>query len=78
MIESQSVTLGSVVDLNPRESILPGASASYLEMAALPVNSRRHDAPRLRAAAGGARFRDGDTLFARITPCLETLSVRLK
>lgn len=63
--------LDEIVDLNPREALPKGVDAPYIEMAALPQNGRWHDAPVLREAGSGARFRDGDTLLARITPCLE-------
>jgi type I restriction enzyme, S subunit len=40
-------------------------------MASLPQNGRWFSDPIARPASSGARFRDGDTLLARITPCLE-------
>jgi type I restriction enzyme S subunit len=40
-------------------------------MAALSGSQRLHDAPISRVVSSGSRFRDGDTLLARITPCLE-------
>ncbi len=63
--------LDEVVDFNPRETLPKGRDAPYIEMAALPQNDRWHLPPVLRAAGSGSRFRDGDTLLARITPCLE-------
>jgi type I restriction enzyme S subunit len=65
------VRLDQVVEINPKESLAKGVLAPYIEMAALSVNDRRHNAPVMRAAASGSRFVDGDTLLARITPCLE-------
>ena len=56
---------------NPRESIKKGTDAPYLNMAALQKSGAVADSPFIRAYKSGARFRDGDTLFARITPCLE-------
>jgi type I restriction enzyme S subunit len=67
----QTLRVDEFVDLNPRERLPKGSSAPYIEMAALPVNSRWHAEPVPRDASSGARFRDGDTLLARITPCLE-------
>lgn len=58
-------------DFNPRERIVRWARAPYLNMAALPTNGLVPDAPSEREYKSGSKFRDGDTLFARITPCLE-------
>lgn len=66
-----SVSLLDVVELNPREALKKGEDVPYLEMADLPTNAVRPSPWRLRAFAAGSRFRDGDTLLARITPCLE-------
>ena len=63
--------LDEVIDFNPRETLPKGTDAPYVEMAALPLNGRWHDEPALRVVSSGSRFRDGDTLLARITPCLE-------
>ena len=45
--------------------------APYLNMAALPTSGPNPDDAVLREFTSGTRFRNGDTLFARITPCLE-------
>jgi type I restriction enzyme S subunit len=63
--------LSDVVAFNPSERLSKGMVAPYLEMAALPTRGLWPDAPVLRAASSGSRFKNGDTLFARITPCLE-------
>ena len=63
--------LGEVVELNPTEPMKRGTSAPYLDMAALPTSGPSPDNPVLREFKSGTRFRNGDTLFARITPCLE-------
>ncbi|KDM67730.1 restriction endonuclease subunit S [Acidiphilium sp. JA12-A1] len=64
-------TLGDVADLNPRERLRVGCVAPYLDMAAIPTQGMWPSAPTSRPAGSGARFRNGDTLLARITPCLE-------
>src|SRR5690606_9720235 len=49
-----------------------GSLAPFIEMAALPESSR--DVTNIyerEYKGGGAKFTNGDTLFARITPCLE-------
>ena len=63
--------LEQFIELNPRESIKRGTIAPYLNMAALPTSGPNPDDAILREYTSGTRFRNGDTLFARITPCLE-------
>jgi type I restriction enzyme S subunit len=63
--------LADIADLNPSERLPQGTEAPYLDMASLPVRGSWPDKPMTRAAGSGARFRNGDTLVARITPCLE-------
>ena len=63
--------LEQFIELNPRESIKKGTMAPYLNMAALPTSGPNPDDTILREYTSGTRFRNGDTLFARITPCLE-------
>ena len=58
-------------DFNPRETLKMGTCAPYLDMAALPTSGLTPDLPRQRKFKSGSKYRDGDTLFARITPCLE-------
>ena len=63
--------LGQFVDLNPREPMKKGTVVPYLDMAALPTSGPSPDNTILREFTSGTRFRNGDTLLARITPCLE-------
>ncbi len=63
--------LEQFIELNPRESIKRGTMAPYLNMAALPTSGPNPDDTILREYTSGTRFRNEDTLFARITPCLE-------
>lgn len=61
-----------VVDFNPPRPIKRGAVAPFVDMAALPENQRDIAYVSEREfSGGGSRFQNGDTLFARITPCLE-------
>lgn len=58
--------------LNPSITIRKGALTPFLDMAALPLHGR--DVPIVSEkpfTGSGARFQKGDTLIARITPCLE-------
>ena len=63
--------LGEVVELNPREPMKRGTIAPYIEMAALPTSGSCPDEAVLREFTSGTRFRNADSLLARITPCLE-------
>lgn len=64
--------LTDIVDFNPRTQISKTGRVPFLDMAALPTSGRDVPAFTLRVASGsGSKFRNGDTLIARITPCLE-------
>ena len=67
----EEVTLNHHIQFNPSESLKKGTEAPYLGMNALPTQGSISDPPVLREFTSGMRFRNGDTLFARITPCLE-------
>jgi type I restriction enzyme S subunit len=64
-------TLDEACEVNPTRRIPKGSSAPYLEMSALPTCGHRPEAPVSRAFSSGTKFMDGDSLLARITPCLE-------
>ncbi len=58
--------------INPAVPIDRGTPTPYVDMAAVAPGSRAVHATSVREFRGsGSKFRDGDTLFARITPCLE-------
>lgn len=63
--------LTDLIDLNPRESIAKDTEATYLEMKNMPEVGISVRATERRKFTSGMKFRNGDTLFARITPCLE-------
>ena len=63
--------LEQFVELNPYESLKKDTPAPYLDMAALPTSGPNPDDAVMREFKSGTRFRNGDTLLARITPCLE-------
>lgn len=56
---------------NPSERLAKNTPAPYLGMAALPTSGSTTERPILRKYTSGMRFKNQDTLFARITPCLE-------
>lgn len=63
--------LSDIADFNPRETIKKGAIAKKIPMDVLRPFYR--DIPYYveECFSGGAKFRNGDTIMARITPCLE-------
>jgi type I restriction enzyme S subunit len=65
------VELGQVIEINPHRTLRKGQCAPYLDMASMPT--RGHVPLRVveRPYTSGTRFMNGDTLLARITPCLE-------
>jgi type I restriction enzyme, S subunit len=61
-----------IVDFNPSRTLKRNALAPFVDMAALPEGQRDIASLSEREfTGGGSRFWNGDTLFARITPCLE-------
>ena len=68
----QQVKLGDVCILNPSVPIKRGSSYAYVDMASIDVSLRfTSDDCHREFGGGGSRFQSGDTLMARITPCLE-------
>jgi len=63
--------VADIVHFNPSEILRKGYPAPYLDMAALPTQGATPDNPIQREFTSGMKFRNGDTLLARITPCLE-------
>lgn len=63
--------LSDIITLNPRESISKNTAATYLEMKNMPETGMSIKTTEIRNFTSGMKFRNGDTLLARITPCLE-------
>ncbi|MGH8473343.1 MAG: restriction endonuclease subunit S, partial [Gammaproteobacteria bacterium] len=64
--------LPDAVEVNPtRSSLRKGEVARYLDMANMPTRGHSPDEVVDRPFGSGMRFANGDTLVARITPCLE-------
>lgn len=63
--------LPELIDINPPRPLKKGAVAPYLDMANMPTRGHSPDDVVLRLFGSGKRFVNGDTLVARITPCLE-------
>jgi type I restriction enzyme S subunit len=65
------VPLPNAIEVNPNRTLNRGQVASYLDMANMPTNGHSPDVVTDREFSSGMRFINGDTLVARITPCLE-------
>lgn len=66
------MTFAKAVNINPKRSLKAGAVVPYVEMAAVPTAGANIKYLLEReGGGGGAKFQNGDTLFARITPCAE-------
>lgn len=59
------------VYISPTVSLKVGLEYSFIEMKDLQEGNKFCLPSEKRKLSGGARFVEGDTLFARITPCLE-------
>lgn len=66
-----AVPLPEAVDVNPARALRKGDVAPYLDMANMPTQGHSPDVVIDRPFGSGMRFQNGDTLMARITPCLE-------
>ena len=67
----KTVRLSEIAWLNPKRSISKGSVARSIEMAHLPTTGSFPSGWEMKEYNGGMKFQNGDTLMARITPCLE-------
>ncbi len=63
--------LSDIAEFNPKENLYKGTVAKKVAMDKLQPFCRDIPGYELEAYSGGTRFRNGDTIMARITPCLE-------
>lgn len=63
--------LSDLVEFNPIERLPKGAIAKKISMDMLQPYTKDVFQYELQPYTGGAKFRNGDTIMARITPCLE-------
>ena len=64
-------TLEELTLINPKESITKGSLAKNVPMDCIDSFTRKISRFGIREFKGGTKFKNKDTLFARITPCLE-------
>lgn len=69
--EWKEVKLGDVIEFNPRETIKKGIISKKIGMEKLNSFQREIEGFEVTEYKSGTKFRNGDTLLARITPCLE-------
>ena len=63
--------LSNIVEFNPKETLKKGVIAKKISMDKLQPFCRDICEYELTKFTGGTKFRNGDTIMARITPCLE-------
>lgn len=70
--EGWAVTaLTDLFEVNPPRALRKGELAPHLDMKNMPTDGHSPTALGIRPFGSGAKFSNGDTLVARITPCLE-------
>jgi len=63
--------LNELIEVNPPRTLKKGELAPYLAMKNMPVEGHSPNDIEMREYRSGTKFTNGDTLVARITPCLE-------
>jgi type I restriction enzyme S subunit len=63
--------ISEAFDVNPPRRLAKRADSPYLDMKNMPTDGHAPDTWERRAHGSGMKFINGDTLVARITPCLE-------
>lgn len=63
--------VSAACDVNPTRSLRRDELAPYLDMKNMPTEGHAPESWIARPFGSGMRFMNGDTLVARITPCLE-------
>lgn len=67
----QTKCFEEVVDINPRTPLSEQAEHFYLDMKDLPQGGILAERWITKATRSGSKFKNGDTLLGRITPCFE-------
>ncbi len=64
-------TLADIAEVNPIRQLKKGERARCFDMSTLPTSGCIPIGDEIKPYNGGVRFTNGDTIIARITPCLE-------
>ncbi|BBO92897.1 restriction endonuclease subunit S [Desulfosarcina ovata] len=69
----EKVTVPDIIEINPKETITKGIDIHYVPMSSLSTSGMaiNNSYIEIRNKPTSVKFRNGDVLFARITPCLE-------
>ena len=69
----QEITFGNFAEIQPQVKLEKGTAYSFIEMANVVPHTKNviPGGKRTWKGSGGSKFENGDTIFARITPCLE-------
>lgn len=65
------IPVSDAIEINPTERVDKGEEKPFVGMDMLSTVSMYFEAGEWRTGNSGSKFRNGDTLFPRITPCLE-------
>lgn len=68
---SRESTLGEIIAFSPKVKKPAGEEYQFIDMSSLPTMGPVPETISSKSSWSGAKFENGDTLFARITPCLE-------
>lgn len=69
--EWEDGAISDIIDFNPTYRLRKGELATYLEMSNVSSSTFNPSGWYKREFNSGTKFKNGDTLLARITPCLE-------
>lgn len=71
-VDWESGPFSNIAEINPKRNLKKGNIYLFVEMAAISAESHRvqYSSPR-KFEGGGSKFQNKDTIFARITPCIE-------
>lgn len=67
----EKLSARDAIEINPKVKLSEADEHWFVEMADLPTDSMVIQNWKMRDGRSGPKFQNGDTLFARITPCLE-------
>ena len=71
MVQWTEIRAADFIEFNPRMSLKKGAIAMKVAMDKLQPFTKKISDTERAPFSGGSKFRNGDTIMARITPCLE-------
>jgi len=70
-LQAAMIPVTEAVEVNPKTHVPKDGEKSFVPMSCLSTDSMLISDIEYRTGNSGSKFQNGDTLFARITPCLE-------